>query len=227
MPGGPRAATPAAFRRAPPPCRRMWSRRPIPTGRRATPRPRDPATMRPLHAEPAGIRDWRRGRGGGHTVACTLTVTVPATLANMKGCSAAGQVDDPQGVGGGGSQDTGGCASAMVGNRETDRAGARGGREVHPGRPPADDAGALEGGGGVSWSPVEPVADPEPAGRRGVCESERDMDIPAHMGGPGRDSGPGGHIGASRDCGGEGSRGRLGGGHDRGRPPQRGDCVDG
>ena len=53
-----------------------------------------------------------------------------------------------------------------------------------PGRPPADDAGALEGGEGVSRPPVEPVADPEPAGRRGACESERDVDIPAHMGGP-------------------------------------------
>ena len=51
--------------------------------------PRGPATMRPLHAEPAGIQDWRRGRGGGHTVARTPTVTVPATLANMRGCSAA------------------------------------------------------------------------------------------------------------------------------------------
>ena len=53
--------------------------------------PRDPATMRSLHAEPAGIQDWRRGRGRRHTVACTLTVTVLATLANMKGCSAAGR----------------------------------------------------------------------------------------------------------------------------------------
>ena len=48
----------------------------------------------------------------------------------------AGQVDDPQGVGGGGPRGTGGCASAMVGNRDTDRAGARGGREAHPGRQP-------------------------------------------------------------------------------------------
>ena len=53
--------------------------------------PRDPATMRSLHAEPAGIQDWRRGRGRRHTVACTLTVTVPATLANMRDCSAAGR----------------------------------------------------------------------------------------------------------------------------------------
>ena len=48
----------------------------------------------------------------------------------------AGQVDDPQGVGGGGPRGTAGCGSAMVGNRETDRAGARGGRQAHPGRQP-------------------------------------------------------------------------------------------
>ena len=48
----------------------------------------------------------------------------------------AGQVDDPQGVGGGGPRGTAGCAWAMVGNRETDRAGARGGRQAHPGRQP-------------------------------------------------------------------------------------------
>ena len=49
----------------------------------------------------------------------------------------------------------------------------------------ADDAGALEGGGGVSQASVEAVANLGPAGRRGVGESERDMDIPAHKGGPG------------------------------------------
>ena len=126
--------------------------------------PRDPATMRPLHAEPAGIRDWRRARGGGHTVARTPTVTVPATLANMRGCSAAARSGKalwrgnwrPSVPGGTKRQvfpdrrpsrrSTGrwrrwtpghrGCASAMVGNRETDRAGARGGRQAHPGRQP-------------------------------------------------------------------------------------------
>ena len=48
----------------------------------------------------------------------------------------AGQVHDPQGVGGGGPRGTAGCAWAMAGNRETDRACARGGRQAHPGRQP-------------------------------------------------------------------------------------------
>ena len=51
--------------------------------------PHDPATMRSLHTELAGIQDWRRAQGCKHSLAGTLTVIVLATLANMKGCSAA------------------------------------------------------------------------------------------------------------------------------------------
>ncbi len=51
--------------------------------------PRDPGTMRSLHAELAAVPDFRRAQGRKHTVACTLAVHVLAELANMKGCLAA------------------------------------------------------------------------------------------------------------------------------------------
>ncbi len=51
--------------------------------------PRDPETMRSLHAELAAVRDFRRAQGRKHGVACALTVHVLAELANMKGSLAA------------------------------------------------------------------------------------------------------------------------------------------
>ena len=53
--------------------------------------PRDPGTMRSLHAELAAVPDFRRTQGRKHAVACVLAVHVLAELANMKGCLAAAQ----------------------------------------------------------------------------------------------------------------------------------------
>ena len=53
--------------------------------------PRDPGTMRSLHAELAAVPDFRRAQGLKHTVASVLTVHVLAEIANMKGCLAAAQ----------------------------------------------------------------------------------------------------------------------------------------
>ena len=53
--------------------------------------PRDPGTMRSLHAELAAVPDFRRAQGRKHAAACVLAARVLAELANMKGCLAAAQ----------------------------------------------------------------------------------------------------------------------------------------
>ena len=47
--------------------------------------------LRSLYQELAAISDYRRAQDKKRSIDCVLTVHIPATLANMKGCIAAAQ----------------------------------------------------------------------------------------------------------------------------------------